>query len=286
MHTVRGVVDGSSPLARGTRVGLVRGPGDERFIPARAGNTQWRPPFRVRSTVHPRSRGEHWHQAALRRRPAGSSPLARGTRRQAALRTPAMRFIPARAGNTSSSISTRRISTVHPRSRGEHGIGGERLRHHPGSSPLARGTRGLWITCENNVRFIPARAGNTRRARRRGVGWPVHPRSRGEHGHRAGGGGGGVGSSPLARGTRAPDRRGRAAQRFIPARAGNTRSPRPAVMPSAVHPRSRGEHASRSTTSARSAGSSPLARGTPHSRRAGRSRDRFIPARAGNTETD
>ena len=53
-------------------------------------------------------------------RNTGSSPLARGTRPRGPAAVPALRFIPARAGNTPGRASCRRRSSVHPRSRGEH----------------------------------------------------------------------------------------------------------------------------------------------------------------------
>ena len=91
------------------------------------------------------------------------------------------------------------------------------------------------------------------------------------------------GSSPLARGTRPASRARSASARFIPARAGNTSMSWPTAPPSAVHPRSRGEHCRRAAGRLVMHGSSPLARGT---RRPGGGIGivfRFIPARAGNT---
>ena len=192
---------GSSPLARGTRVGRSGGGPDERFIPARAGNTWVRTPPGPLHPVHPRSRGEH---ASTRSEPspsAGSSPLARGTQphRAAAPRHP--RFIPARAGNTATHQCARSPSPVHPRSRGEHtAVGGKAVVLH-GSSPLARGTLQRLVLPGHPFRFIPARAGNTCFHLSLHLGVPVHPRSRGEHGdldlnHLSL-----LGSSPLARGT-------------------------------------------------------------------------------------
>ena len=152
-----------------------------------------------------------------------------------------------------------------------------------GSSPLARGTPPAPPSSPTGCRFIPARAGNTGHGARSLRRPPVHPRSRGEHSC-------GIvpeslahGSSPLARGT--PPQRGLLGRndRFIPARAGNTCPPAGWAPPTAVHPRSRGEHALGPELQAARAGSSPLARGTPRRRRQHRQRLRFIPARAGNT---
>ena len=155
---------GSSPLARGTRRAPPGRKGRVRFIPARAGNTGRMlraPPPR---SVHPRSRGEHPRRRHQPLRLAGSSPLARGTRRA----------VPA----------SNRCGPVHPRSRGEHtsllGI----LNALYGSSPLARGTLRHVPVGRADRRFIPARAGNTGRQRPAPDAAPVHPRSRGEHSER------------------------------------------------------------------------------------------------------
>ena len=229
---------GSSPLARGTRRSrpLL---GHHRFIPARAGNTRAWAIWTIGAPVHPRSRGEH--SCCRLEAPVGhgSSPLARGTL-QMLCRSPAMRrFIPARAGNTDSCRVRRALSPVHPRSRGEHPVGLVLSQDVRGSSPLARGTRGLLRRLLAVERFIPARAhvnvadspealiGSSPLARgtrphlRSSTITSVHPRSRGEH-------------DGLVIGSVRADR-------FIPARAGNTRC-------GCAHPRShgiipaRGEH--------------------------------------------
>jgi len=50
-----------------------------RFIPARAGNTQWPPWTLPPRPVHPRACGEHGTKAVLARTYSGSSPRVRGT---------------------------------------------------------------------------------------------------------------------------------------------------------------------------------------------------------------
>ena len=173
--------DGSSPLARGTRVRHLAHDLDHRFIPARAGNTCRAAPSRRGPSVHPRSRGEHPLELGLTDREAGSSPLARGTPWDRGRPMRRWRFIPARAGNTWASFPSRSTTTVHPRSRGEHGSDGVVNATWAGSSPLARGTRGAGVGAAGGCRFIPARAGNTPSRARAGLTRPVHPRSRGEH---------------------------------------------------------------------------------------------------------
>ena len=175
------------------------------------------------------------------------------------------------------------VMRAHPRSRGEHWC--EVTGHFVprGSSPLARGTLvsqagriGLWG-------LIPARAGNTARpllVRARGR---AHPRSRGEHRRPGCSAVQGLGSSPLARGTRGNLSRAAARNGLIPARAGNTTVPDPAKITDRAHPRSRGEHHIMEHLPALLLGSSPLARGTHDDDRESGGAAGLIPARAGNT---
>ena len=172
---------GSSPLARGTQPALHRVPDGHRFIPARAGNTPGRASSTRCPSVHPRSRGEHVRPGGGLRRVHGSSPLARGTRSAVRGSDRRLRFIPARAGNTSAAPSC--------------GPGAN------GSSPLARGTPRRGPARPGPKRFIPARAGNTARSRGASRCSAVHPRSRGEHEAARRALVAFAGSSPLARGT-------------------------------------------------------------------------------------
>ena len=254
---------GSSPLARGTRT---------------ARRSGCRCP-----AVHPRSRGEHEGDRDQHHIDRGSSPLARGTPPTQPGRRVGRRFIPARAGNTKASRCSRTASAVHPRSRGEHLTPSPLRMAASGSSPLARGTRIRTAYRCIVTRFIPARAGNTAVRARSRARRPVHPRSRGEHANNRSHRFRFIGSSPLARGTPQNTRGLPHAQRFIPARAGNTSFAAAGSVASTVHPRSRGEHASCAIRSATRAGSSPLARGTRTPRRHSIRSRRFIPARAGNT---
>ena len=193
---------GSSPPARGTR--RFAGPDqvDERFIPARAGNT-WQPYSQRRSSsVHPRPRGEHREPGLCSQPSSGSSPPARGTRRIRGRGFSRRWFIPARAGNTRSLWRTIYPVAVHPRPRGEHFLGPCGTEYRTGSSPPARGTPEEHL-CQ-------------------GKSSTVHPRPRGEHRSRRPTPGPCSGSSPPARGTLPLMATSLTAQRFIPARAGNT----------------------------------------------------------------
>src|SRR5690606_20121329 len=106
--------------------------------------------------VHPRWRGEHAPCIFAKAACAGSSPLARGTRRVGRNHRQRSRFIPAGAGNTLSAWRSGAPAPVHPRWRGEHPSGGSPEWTISGSSPLARGTlhRDAWGA--DVLRFIPA----------------------------------------------------------------------------------------------------------------------------------
>ena len=126
-------------------------------------------------------------------------------------------------------------------------LAGERQRaeavalHELGLSPLARGTAVVSNFQIQTARFIPARAGNGGRTITDYDPYAVYPRSRGEQValallfRRAGG------LSPLARGTVPAFFDSRANERFIPARAGNSKIAGIGTRRSTVYPRSRGE---------------------------------------------
>ena len=173
-----------------------------RFIPAHAGNTLMRIHSPVTRPVHPRTCGEHDE-----------------------IITHLMdihRFIPAHAGNTRRWAGWCISSAVHPRTCGEHQIKVEQL--------------------VSQRRFIPAHAGNTARAASPPSHRPVHPRTCGEHSIRSEYSMRFSGSSPHMRGTPPGGPRHRAAERFIPAHAGNTTTPTWSIFMTTVHPRTCGEH--------------------------------------------
>ena len=90
------------------------------------------------------------------------------------------------------------------------------------------------------------------------------------------------GSSPHTRGTLIVCPRWCAAQRFIPAYAGNARVSAASASPATVHPRIRGERTAIGSCTTRRRGSSPHTRGTQAGEAATREGGRFIPAYAGN----
>ena len=166
---------------------------------------------------------------------------------------------------------------------GEHPDAPICSRKRRGSSPRVRGTPARRECGGAVLRFIPACAGNTRECQVRRFSTAVHPRVCGEHAGASGGGVLVVGSSPRVRGTRMSDLQPAAAERFIPACAGNTISEPGTANPSPVHPRVCGEHAETLAFRRLLHGSSPRVRGTHPPAGAHRHFHRFIPACAGNT---
>ena len=154
--------------------------------------------------------------------------------------------------------------TDHPRSRG---VDPACTVHHsadPGSSPLARGLLVGHVHERPHLRIIPARAGFTAMADRGMVEMGDHPRSRGVYAPSFPSSGPLVGSSPLARGLRVLAGCGVCVQGIIPARAGFTPLGHRTGSGTRDHPRSRGVYAQRVSDSQFVVGSSPLARGLPH----------------------
>ncbi len=154
-------------------------------------------------------------------------------------------------------------SSVHPRACGEHYGAHLLVDRRRGSSPRVRGTHRADAGDVAVSRFIPARAGNTSAKRAAITPSAVHPRACGEHVHLFAARAARGGSSPRVRGTHQLAFALGPAERFIPARAGNT------VI--------------RSASRLLSSGSSPRVRGTLEAILLRVSFGRFIPARAGNT---
>ena len=152
-----------------------------------------------------------------------------------------------------------------------------------GSSPHTRGARQLLIVHRRILRIIPAYAGSTllvlrvRRSRR------DHPRIRGEHGDDPAGHVDLPGSSPHTRGARGRVVPGRPVGRIIPAYAGSTWNPDASGKERQDHPRIRGEHRLRASSSVLRRGSSPHTRGALEAPSGGPDRMGIIPAYAGST---
>ena len=254
---------GSSPLARGLRVGDDIGVGAVGIIPARAGFTKMIIIGTHRIGDHPRSRGVYASPPGPICPTPGSSPLARGLHARDRTRVTARRIIPARAGFTP----------------GQEHHGEDR----PGSSPLARGLRAYSEHQHIALRIIPARAGFTPPPTPTLWGRRDHPRSRGVYSYTRVRRRLRKGSSPLARGLLVYKRDEDGDLRIIPARAGFTNT-RPIVKTMlSDHPRSRGVYTRTIPHTLRHTGSSPLARGLHHLASLIHGAPGIIPARAGFT---
>ena len=179
----RRLTEGSSPRVRGTvRPDRVRQP-QARFIPARAGNRRRYPLPSLPCPVHPRACGEQAMTAGAADITTGSSPRVRGTALLVCCRSRSRRFIPAacgeqvllqecvqlversipaRAGNSELAVVSGIFRPVHPRACGEQtGSCGAKCCS-TGASPRVRGTGRCRTGRPGTLRFIPARAGNSR----------------------------------------------------------------------------------------------------------------------------
>ena len=96
---------GSSPLTRGTQYQEYCRAFQVRFIPAYAGNSSKLAMILIPESVHPRLRGELVNSHIVSRLTHGSSPLTRGTPALPAVAARSIRFIPAYAGNSITSIT-------------------------------------------------------------------------------------------------------------------------------------------------------------------------------------
>ena len=109
---------GSSPRVRGKRKLAGRPIQHVRIIPARAGQTRRFFHVIIRCTDHPRACGANHRRRRQQGQEGGSSPRVRGKLRRAVPMQSGLRIIPARAGQTSSSVSAMIVSPDHPRACG------------------------------------------------------------------------------------------------------------------------------------------------------------------------
>ena len=195
-----------------------------------------------------------------------------------------MRIIPARAGFTANTNTSSWGRRDHPRSRGVYCDWPGCKERLDGSSPLARGLRGLSLRIYRESRIIPARAGFTWRNWATAPNRSDHPRSRGVYGPGVVSRPATGGSSPLARGLQRIDFPEECDDRIIPARAGFTSTRRRRGGGHSDHPRSRGVYIALEIQVKPVLGSSPLARGLLGGIVGLNGQAGIIPARAGFTE--
>ncbi len=238
-------------------------PGATGIIPACAGSTS--PTCQARSSDgdHPRMRGEHFPFWNLDHIDVGSSPHARGAQLLDLECAEVGGIIPACAGSTAVASAGVLWPRDHPRMRGEHNTRDGDLIPSRGSSPHARGARRPSGAPDSTFGIIPACAGSTKCSSARRPAARDHPRMRGEHRKEGLDEVPVVGSSPHARGAleNLGDLVGR--DGIIPACAGSTKVEFDFPSWDGDHPRMRGEHVYIQSHAARSAGSSPHARGAP-----------------------
>ena len=252
-----------------------------RSIPAHAGQPGSANPPKPRVRVHPRSRGAAQPPCPPCLPVQGPSPLTRGSRLRKRRRLRAVGSIPAHAGQPGPGRPCTDRWWVHPRSRGAAGSFGAYTDQVVGPSPLTRGSPMLARVRDLAHGSIPAHAGQPRAERmgREPVG--VHPRSRGAAASATTPDTGGVGPSPLTRGSR-QHRAGHFQDAgSIPAHAGQPSSATMARRASRVHPRSRGAASCVVKRSSDCAGPSPLTRGSHAPCSCRRQAPGSIPAHAG-----
>ena len=145
-------------------------------------------------------RGEYVAYALQRDIPWGSSPLARGILNRCVCKSYISRIIPACAGNTKSDKYCQNLYWDHPRLCGEYAEGMALKDCLIGSSPLVRGILQATRWSTQDVRIIPACAGNTPSELHNQESQTDHPRLCGEYKQRKKTMLYSEGSSPLVRG--------------------------------------------------------------------------------------
>ena len=238
---------------------------------------------------------------------SGPSPRARGIRSAGGAARPALRSIPASAGNPRLSSSFGRTAGVHPRERGESRSASGLSSCGAGPSPRARGIPLQRGERDGRIRSIPASAGNPGKERFEPRSLQVHPRERGESRTFRSLKAASEGPSPRARGIRGVRAQTGVELGSIPASAGNPgagfffwrrtgvhprergESAPPPASPATstrVHPRERGESMLIPDTSPDSTGPSPRARGIRVRQPRPRGALGSIPASAGNPQSN
>ena len=176
----------------------------------------------LKTTAHPRSRGENSSMVSTTTLGQGSSPLTRGKLTFPIITRDGGGLIPAHAGKTIFQALLTRATGAHPRSRGENVGSRPPVGRRSGSSPLTRGKLSPFKAIQKNRRLIPAHAGKTKAGSPAAALSAAHPRSRGENPCSRDGRRPATGSSPLTRGK--PLNFGHLAGHdgLIPAHAGKT----------------------------------------------------------------
>ena len=293
---------GPSPRVRGKLRALLLCRVQQRSIPARAGETSCRCAWSIRPQVHPRACGGNTYATGISVSQQGPSPRVRGKPVGVLFWRCCSGPSPRVRGNFMTNGVWVGSTGPSPRVRGKQfQIVGRSVQH--GSIPRVR-EKPWWHTHRLRGRgSIPARAGETNVAGSSVPTLRVHPRACGGNGRRVAPSMASRGPSPRVRGKRHLQPLGDLWPRSIPARAGETRTPKPKHSATRVHPRACGGNVDIPLTNMRIMGPSPRVRGnaspsviaifcggpSPRVRgkrqpvRLGRDQDGSIPARAGET---
>ena len=153
-----------------------------RIIPAHAGNSKTYRQSSRRSTDHPRACGELTARDYESLFADGSSPRMRGTLGCSTQSPRTRRIIPAHAGNSLSRPEPESTRSDHPRACGELIASALISGLTFGSSPRMRGTPQTIAPSHEQIRIIPAHAGNSRPVKVHRRTMTDHPRACGELG--------------------------------------------------------------------------------------------------------
>ena len=273
--------EGLSPPTRGNHCGFHRRAGEGRSIPAHAGEPAHGTVLEHTREVYPRPRGgtSRWTRRA--RISGGLSPPTRGNPCASPSAHHPRRSIPAHAGEPLGEDFGVGAATVYPRPRGgtddvdfERGI----VR---GLSPPTRGNHYRSRRRQDELRSIPAHAGEPSPGRRAArAGW-VYPRPRGGTQSRQPLGFAPLGLSPPTRGNPASLVPARPRPRSIPAHAGEPTTASDNGGAARVYPRPRGGTGSAGQSGVAAWGLSPPTRGNLARVGSGGHLPGSIPAHAG-----
>ena len=153
---------GPPPRTRGPRDKGWIGPGGTKVHPRVRGDQLAHEAAMSCRQVHPRVRGDHYVLRGRSGAIVGPPPRTRGPRLRSQRDQERARSTPAYAGTTLRMSTTAETITVHPRVRGDHGIGTARTPFRIGPPPRTRGPPAKRDAAQTLTGSTPAYAGTTR----------------------------------------------------------------------------------------------------------------------------
>ena len=252
-----------------------------RSIPAHAGEPTVKGADNAARAVYPRPRGGTTNSASFRLPPKGLSPPTRGNHRCKIHANPALRSIPAHAGEPTAISRSPRPRTVYPRPRGGTASAHQEVVGAEGLSPPTRGNPRESCYTWRERRSIPAHAGEPSPSRWGRPTGAVYPRPRGGTIAFSARMAWRFGLSPPTRGNPVIGADGTLADGSIPAHAGEPRRRCRRSWRPSVYPRPRGGTPFDPTSVREGGGLSPPTRGNPRPSADNGRRARSIPAHAG-----